>query len=285
MEINMENNRITIQTISAYTEYLHREERAENTIAKYLYDIREFFAWMAGRSVTKEAVTAYKEYLYEKGRSARTVNSVLAALHSCFSFMGWSDCKVKYLKVQRQMFRDTSRELTKEDYLRLVQTAEKQGNVRLALLLETICGTGVRVSEVPYITVQAVQKGRADIFLKGKIRTILIPNKLARKLQKYAKKQKIASGEIFITKSRRGMSRRQIWGEMKRLCKMAGVEASKVFPHNLRHLFARSFYKVCKDIVRLADVLGHSSVETTRIYLITSGSEHSRYLEQLGLVS
>ncbi len=276
---------ITEKQIGAFETYLLREERSQNTIAKYLYDVREFSLWMAGRTVTKESVTAWKEQLLSAGRCPGTVNGALAALHSFFAFVGWSDCRVKYLKVQRQVFRDTSRELTKDEYLRLVQTAERQGNTRLALLLETICGTGVRVSEVKYITVEAVRRGRADISLKGKIRTILIPGKLARKLQKYAKKQKNASGEIFITKSGRGMSRRQIWGEMKRLCKAAGVDESKVFPHNLRHLFARSYYKSCRDIVKLADVLGHSSIETTRIYLITTGAEHSKDLDRLGLVS
>ncbi len=281
----MNNNMITPEAIIAYEKHLHREERAENTITKYLYDVRKFTAWMAGQPVTKEAVASWKEQLLAAGHCPGSVNGSLAALHSFFTFMEWNDCRVKYLKVQRQMFRDTSKELTKDEYLRLVQTAEKQGNHRLALLLETICGTGVRVSEVQYITVEAVNRGRADISLKGKIRTILIPGKLAKKLLKYAKKQKIASGEIFITKSGKGMSRRQIWGEMKRLCKDARVDDSKVFPHNLRHLFARAYYRICRDIVKLADVLGHSSVETTRIYLITTGAEHSRDLDRLGLVS
>ncbi len=281
----MDSHVITQEQITAFEVYLYREERAENTIAKYLHEIQLFYVWMEGKAVTKEAVTQWKEKLYAMGRCAGTINGSLAALHSFFVFMGWDECRVKYLKVQRQMFRDISRELTKAEYQRLVQTAQKQKNDRLVLLLETICATGVRVSEVKYITVETVRRGRADISLKGKIRTILIPNKLARKLQKYVKKQKIASGEIFITKSGKGLSRRQIWGEMKGLCKAACVDDSKVFPHNLRHLFARSYYKSCKDIVRLADVLGHSSVETTRIYLITTGAEHSKYLEKLGLVS
>ncbi len=281
----MEQAIITSEMLSAFEAHLRREERAENTIIRYLHDLREFTAWTAKRPVTKEVITAWKEHLLSLGRCPGTVNGALAALHSFFAFMEWSGCRVKYLRVQRQMFRDTSRELTREEYLRLVQAAERRGSRRLALLLETICGTGVRVSEVRYITVEAVNRGRADISLKGKIRTILIPGKLARKLQKYAKKQKIASGEIFITKSGRGMSRRQIWGEMKRLCGAAGVDGSKVFPHNLRHLFARSYYQACRDIVRLADVLGHSSVETTRIYLVTTGDEHSRDLDRLGLVS
>ena len=191
---------------------------------------------------------------------------------------------MKFLKIQRRLFRDAGRELSRAEYERLVETAANLSRPRLALLMEAICGTGVRVSEVRYLTVEAVQAGRADISLKGKIRTILIPNKLCRKLLKYARKQKITSGEIFLTRSGKGMSRRQIWAEMKSLCERAGVEPSKVFPHNLRHVFAAAFYKSCKDIVRLADVLGHSSVETTRIYLLTTGVEHAQMLERLGLV-
>ncbi len=276
---------ITENQIAAYGAYLRHEERSRNTAQKYLHDIRCFYGWLNGQDVTKERVSAWKEHLTALGRAAVTVNSALAALHSFFAFAGWEGLRVKYLKLQRQVFRDASRELTREEFARLVQTAEARGSRRLALLLETICATGIRVSEVSYITLEAVRRGRADISLKGKIRTILIPNKLARKLQKYAKKQKIASGEIFVTKSGKGMSRRQIWAEMKRLCKAAGVDSSKVFPHNLRHLFARTFYRACQDIVRLADVLGHSSIETTRIYLITTGAEYARQLDRLGLVS
>ncbi len=281
----MENNMMTPEAVRNYEEYLRREERAENTVTRYLRDVREFSAWTKGRAVTKDTVGEWKETLLASGRQPGTVNGALAALHGFFTFLGWNDCRVKYLKVQRQMFRDTSRELTKEEYFRLVQTAARRGNARLSLLLETIGATGIRVSEVRYITVEAARRGRADISLKGKIRTILIPGKLARKLKKYAKEQKIASGEIFITGSGRGLSRRQIWGEMKRLCRVARVDESKVFPHNLRHLFARTYYKSCRDIVKLANVLGHSSVETTRIYLITTSEEHSRELDKLGLVS
>ena len=192
---------------------------------------------------------------------------------------------MKYLKIQRKLFRGTEKELTKEEYIRLLETANSGGKVRLALLIETICATGIRVSEVKYITVEAVERGRAEIALKGKIRTILLPGKLCRKLQKYARKQKITSGEIFLTRSGKGISRRQIWAEMKALCKRADVAPSKVFPHNLRHLFARTFYRVCRDVAKLADVLGHSSIETTRIYLISTGVEHARQLERLGLIS
>ena len=183
------------------------------------------------------------------------------------------------------MFREQSRELTRADYDRLITAAQARGRDRLALLMETICATGIRVSEVKYITVEAAKAGRAEIALKGKIRVILIPNKLCRKLLKYAKKNKTASGEIFLTRNGTPMSRRQIWAEMKGLCRAAGVAPSRVFPHNLRHLFAGAFYRATRDIVKLADVLGHSSIETTRIYLLTSGAEHQRQLDRLGLVS
>ncbi len=276
---------MTAQQIEKYEGYLRKEERSQETMHKYLRDVRSFYEWLENRPVTKELVAEWKERLQASGKVAVTINGALAALHSFFAMLGWNECRVKYLKIQRQMFRDASRELDRDEFSRLVTAARQNGNERLALLLEAICGTGVRVSEVKYLTVEAVRKGRADISLKGKIRTILIPGKLAKKLLKYAQKQKITCGEIFVTASGKSLCRRQIWGEMKKLCKTAGVEASKVFPHNLRHLFARAYYKMCRDIVRLADVLGHSSIETTRIYLITTGAEHSQQLDQLGLVS
>ena len=192
---------------------------------------------------------------------------------------------MKHLRVQRQLFRDSARELSREEYARLVETARRLGRGRLSLLMETICATGIRVSEVRYITAEAVREGRTEIALKGKIRTILLPGKLCRKLEKYARQKKITSGELFLTRSGRPMSRKQIWAEMKGVCRAAGVAPSKVFPHNLRHLFARCFYRVSRDVAKLADVLGHSSIETTRIYLISTGAEHARTLDQLRLIS
>ncbi len=192
---------------------------------------------------------------------------------------------MKFLKVQRRLFRDARRELNRAEYARLLDTAQRQGQERLALLMETICATGIRVSELRYITLEAVRLGRAEIALKGKIRTILLPGKLCRKLRKYARAEKIASGELFLTRSGTPIHRRQVWAEMKRLCAKAGVEPGKVFPHNLRHLFATAFYQHCKDLARLADVLGHSSIETTRLYLLTTGQEHQRALDRLGIVS
>ncbi|WP_317349731.1 tyrosine-type recombinase/integrase [Pusillibacter faecalis] len=280
----MEKQLITNELLLAFSEYLQSNERAPGTIEKYLRDVSAFRIWLGNRSVTKELTAEWKERLLENNHAPVTVNSMLAAVNSFFRFAGWEDCQVKFLKLQRRLFRDAGRELSRAEYERLVETAANLSRPRLALLMEAICGTGVRVSEVRYLTVEAVQAGRADISLKGKIRTILIPNKLCRKLLKYARKQKITSGEIFLTRSGKGMSRRQIWAEMKSLCERAGVEPSKVFPHNLRHVFAAAFYKSCKDIVRLADVLGHSSIETTRIYLLTTGVEHAQMLERLGLV-
>ena len=276
---------ITNEQLTAYRVHLRAEERSAATVAKYLHDAGAFAAWLDDSVLTKEAAAAWKHELLRRGQAPSTVNAALAALNGLFRFLGREDCRVKFLKLQRRAFRDQSRELTQGEYAALVGTARARGKTRLALLIETIGGTGVRVSETQHITVEAAQRGRAEIALKGKIRTILLPAKLCRKLLKYAKAQGITSGPIFRTTSGRPLSRRQIWGEMKALCKTAGVEPSKVFPHNLRHLFAVVFYKACRDIVKLADVLGHSSIETTRIYLMTTEKEHQRQLDRLRLVS
>lgn len=281
----MKEHFFTGKEITEYEHFLKREEREEATIDKYLHELEFFFRWLEGKAVTKEAVIKWKEHLQENNYAPATVNVKISALNGFFKFLGWEECKVKFLKIQRQIFRKQSRELTKEEYDGLVATARREGKDRLALVMETICAAGIRVSELPYITVEAAKEGRAKVVLKGKIRIILLPGKLCRKLLKYAKEQKITSGEIFLTKSGNSLSRRQVWREMKGLCKRAHVESSKVFPHNLRHLFAVSFYKVCKDIAKLADVLGHSTIETTRIYLVTAGEEHSRQLERMGLVT
>ena len=276
---------LTNQQLRSFQQQLAMEERELGTIEKYMREVKKFALWQGRRKVTKETVSEWKEQLRQSGYKPETVNGKLSAVNKFLSCMGWGECCVKYLKIQRRLFRSTGRELTKDEYTRLVETAQSLGKTRLALLIETICATGIRVSEVKYITAEALRAGRADISLKGKIRTVLLPGKLCRKLQKYAKKQKIVSGEVFLTRNGKGLSRRQIWAEMKALCKAAGVAASKVFPHNLRHLFARTFYKVYKDVARLADVLGHSSIETTRIYLISTGVEHAQQLERLGLIS
>lgn len=278
------DNIITTERIDAYCLSLLADERSAGTISKYRRDLTAFVRWLEGRAVTKETAAGWKSHLSHCGYAPRTVNSMLASLNSFCRFAGLP-IKVKFLKIQRQIFRDSAKELTKEKYDRLLAAARESGQERLALIMETLCATGIRVSELRYITVEAAKAGRATITLKGKIRTILLPAKLCRKLVKYAKKQKTASGEIFLTKSGRPITRRQVWYELKRLCRAAGVEPTKVFPHNLRHLFATTFYRVCRDIVRLADVLGHSSIDTTRIYLMVSGAEQQRQLDRLGLVS
>lgn len=281
----MKERVLTLEQLAAYDGHLRLEEKSAATIEKYLRDIRAFALWLDGRPVTKEAVTSWKERLLMERRAPSTVNAALSALNGLFRFLGWEGCRARFVKVQRRLFRDPARELTRPDYDRLIATARELGKERLALVMETICATGVRVSEVRYLTMEAVQRGRAEISLKGKVRVILIPTKLARKLLKYAKKNKTVSGEIFLTGNGKSLSRRQIWAEMKRLCVRAGVEPSRVFPHNLRHLFATAYYRAYRDIAKLADVLGHSSIETTRIYLLTSGAEHQRQLDRLGLVS
>ena len=280
----MNEYKLTSKHIQLYADHLRLEEKGAATIEKYLRDVRAFGFWLDGREISKENTAAWKAHLVEQGYAPASVNAMLSALNSLLEFLGLRACRVKFLKIQRRMFRDDRRDLTRADYNALTAAAKERGKARLALLMEAICATGIRVSEVQYITVEAAQAGRAEISLKGKIRTILIPAKLCRKLLKYSKKQKIVSGEIFLTRNGTHLSRRQIWAEMKGLCRTAGVAPSKVFPHNFRHLFATAFYRASHDIVKLADVLGHSSIETTRIYLLTSGAEHQRQLDRLGLV-
>ncbi|WP_277102820.1 tyrosine-type recombinase/integrase [Clostridium phoceensis] len=280
----MEPRKITEETLAAFARQLGEEERSPATLEKYLREVRQFAAFLGGREVTRELAAAWREELSAR-QSPATVNGKLTALDRLLAFLGWEDCRVKHLRVQRQLFRDSARELSREEYARLVETARRLGRGRLSLLMETICATGIRVSEVRYITAEAVREGRTEIALKGKIRTILLPGKLCRKLEKYARQKKNTSGELFLTRSGRPMSRKQIWAEMKGVCRAAGVAPSKVFPHNLRHLFARCFYRVSRDVAKLADVLGHSSIETTRIYLISTGAEHARTLDQLRLIS
>ena len=273
-----------IDNITRFLAWLRAEDRSEATIEKYRRDVERFEDWADGRELTAEAVNSWRDHLLAGGYSPTSVNSMLAAVNTYFRFLGIK-IHVRFLRIQKKLFRDEGKELTKEEFERMVFTAERTGKTRLALMLETIGSTGIRVSEVQYITVESLKAGRAQISLKGKIRVILIPKKLCRKLLKYAHRQRITSGAVLVTKHGKPISRKQIWAEMKRLCKKAGVEASKVFPHNLRHLFATIFYRATKDVAKLADLLGHSSIETTRIYLISSGEEHARQLDSLGLVT
>ena len=274
---------ITEEQVEAFRARLRATDHAPGTVANYCRHLACFAQWLGEREATPGAAAAWRSHLLERGYTPGTINTMLVSLNRFFGFLGWNDCQVKTLRIQRRLFREDCKELTREEYQRLIAAAQSTGRERLMLLMETICSTGIRVSEVKYITVEALKLGKAEISLKGKIRTILLPNKLCRKLLKYAKKQRTASGEVFLTRNGTGLSRKQIWAEMKSVCEKARVAASKVFPHNLRHLFARTFYKVCRDVARLADVLGHSSIETTRLYLCTTGAEHLRLLERMCL--
>ena len=275
---------LTNSKIQDFYTWLKSEERSENTVDKYIRDVTAFMGYLGGDTITKDAVIAYKNKLINENYAVRSINSMLASLNSLFTFLGWVDLKVKSIKLQRQIYCPEEKELTKAEYVRLVNAAKQKGNERLNLLIQTICGTGIRVSELQFITVEAVKCGEATVSLKGKTRTVFIVKELKQKLLRYAREQKIESGAIFITRSGKPMSRTNIWREMKNLCTQAGVNPDKVFPHNLRHLFARTFYGIEKDIAKLADILGHSSINTTRIYIITTGDEHRRRMENMRLI-
>ena len=275
--------RITKEKIASFEKHLLHEEKAFSTVEKYVRDVSVFVQWLVERDLDKEKVLQYKEFLC--GRfSPSSVNSVLSSLNSFFHFCDWHELKVKALKVQRQIFLMEEKEITKAEYERLLFTAKEKNNERLYLLMSTICSTGIRVSELRFITVEAVHKGHAEIRCKGKCRTVFLPNVLCKMLERYLRKQKRKSGPIFITKNGNPLDRSNIWSDMKKLCKNAGVSEKKVFPHNLRHLFARTFYTIQKDIVRLADILGHSNINTTRIYTAESGEIHRRQIQHLGLL-
>ena len=275
---------ITERTIQDFRAHLKSEEKSKNTVEKYLRNVRAFAAALNGETVTKEAVIAYKQKLLDGGYAIRSVNSVLASLNSLFAFLGWHDCRVKALKLQRQVFCPEEKELTKAEYERLCRAAQSKHNERLNLILQTICGTGIRVSELQFITVEAVKNGEAVVSLKGKTRIVFLVKPLQKKLLRYIAEQKIESGAVFVTRTGKPMSRTNIWREMKGLCEEAGVNPQKVFPHNLRHLFARVFYGIEKDIAKLADILGHSSIDTTRIYIVSTGTEHRRRMESMRLI-
>lgn len=268
--------------LESFREYLVREEKSAATVEKYLRDTKGFLEYAAGRKITKELTVAYKGELQEKNYAVRSINSMLASINSLMDYLEWTDCKVKTLRCQRQTYCAEEKELTKAEYLRLLEASQR--NEQLNLVIQTICGTGIRVSELRYFTVEAVNSGEITVQCKSKTRTILVPGKLKKLLLHYAKHSGIHSGNIFITKNGKPIDRSNIWAQMKRLCVMAKVNPSKVFPHNLRKLFARTFYGIEKDIAKLADILGHSSINTTRIYIMTTGTEHRRKIERLGLV-
>lgn len=274
---------LTTAQVERYLEHLREQERSEATIQKYTHDITALMDELGDGPVTKAALIVWKERLAETYAPA-SVNSILAAVNGFFSFLGWQGMKMKLLKIQKSPFCDEEKELTQAEYARLVHAAEDEGNERLSLVIQTICATGIRVSELRFITVEAVRTGRGEINNKGKRRPVFLPDKLRRLLKRYIQKQKITAGAVFVTKSGKPLDRSNIWRDMKALCESAGVEPGKVFPHNLRHLFARTYYTLEKDLSRLADILGHSNVNTTRIYTAESGLIHARQLDRMGLV-
>lgn len=279
----MEGRVIAAKMIAEFEEHLILEERSVATVQKYIRDVKAFMAYAQNSAISKEIVIAYKKYLQEN-YAVRSVNSMLASINSFFSLFGWNDLKVKSLKLQQQVFYPEEKELTKEEYTRLCRTAERRHNERLCLILQTICGAGIRVSELQYITVEAVKHGEAVVNCKAKTRSVFIVKELRQKLLRYAAEQNIKSGMIFVTRTGKPISRTNIWREMKALCVEANVNPQKVFPHNLRHLFARVFYGIEKDIAKLADILGHSSINTTRIYIISTGTEHRQRMENMRLI-
>ena len=279
----MKGQIITARMITEFREHLILEERSEITVEKYIRDVKAFSAYTQNAAITKETVIAYKKHLQEK-YAVRSINSMLASINSLFMFLGWHDLRVKSLKLQQQVFCPEEKELTKAEYARLCRTAERKHNERLNLILQTICGTGIRVSELQFITVDAVKQGEAVVNCKAKTRAVFIVKELKQKLLRYAAEQNIKSGMIFVTRTGKPISRTNIWREMKALCDEANVNPQKVFPHNLRHLFARVFYGIENDIAKLADILGHSSINTTRIYIISTGTEHRQRMENMRLI-
>lgn len=283
-EVNtLERRILTEEIIDDYRNNLILQEKRVATIEKYIRDIRAFSVYIQDKTITKEIVIAYKSHLQEN-YAVRSVNSILASINSLFAFLNWFDLRVKSLKLQQKVFCSEEKELTKAEYKRLCDVAKQKKNQRLNLIIQTICATGIRVSELQYITIEAVKCGEAVVNCKSKTRSVFIIKKLKQKLLRYAAEQGIKSGMIFVTKSGKPINRTNIWREMKSLCKEANVNPQKVFPHNLRHLFARTFYGIEKDIAKLADILGHSSIDTTRIYIISTGTEHRRRMENMHLI-
>ena len=280
----MKGRLLTEEQIKSFINHLRLEEKSKNTIEKYARDVKTFAKFLNGKAVCKEIVIEYKQNLISEGYAVSSINSMLAVVNSLFDYLDWIDCKVKSIKIQRQIYCPENKELSKAEYLRLVEAAEHNHNQRLNMILQTICGTGIRISELQFITVEAVKSGTVEVACKGKNRIIFIVKKLKKKLLRYAAERHIIAGTIFITKSGKPVNRTNVWREMKALCKQANVNPDKVFPHNLRHLFAKTFYKLEKDIAKLADILGHSSINTTRMYIISTGYEHLKRMENMLLV-
>lgn len=279
----MEKEFLDLKIIGEFKKHLILEERSTSTVEKYIRDVKSFADFVNGDEITKETVINYKKYLQEN-YAVRSVNSMLASINSMFAFLDWHELKVKSIKLQQQIYCPEEKELTKAEYARLCRTANQKHNKRLNLILQTICGTGIRVSELQYITVEAAKQGEAVVNCKSKTRSVFIVKELKQKLLRYAAEQNIKNGIIFVTKTGKAISRTNIWREMKALCAEANVNPQKVFPHNLRHLFACVFYGIEKDIAKLADILGHSSINTTRIYIISTGTEHRMRMENMRLI-
>ena len=279
----MKRAKLSLKTIKKYKDFLYEEERSTSTINKYMRDIRAFYEYLPeDKMVTKEVLVAYKQSLADKKYKISSINSMLVAINGLLEFMNLSSFKLKLHKLQRNVI--CEEELSKEEYKRLLEAALRKENERLYMLLQTICGTGIRVSEHQYITVESLEEGKSIVHNKGKTRVIFIPDKLRKILILYCKQEKILSGPIFVTKRGNPMDRSNIWVAMKKLCEDAKVDEKKVYPHNLRHLFALTYYRMQKDVVRLADILGHSNIETTRIYTMTSGKEYQKSLSKMDLV-
>lgn len=274
---------ITNSMLNDFESFLRADEKSEKTIEKYLHDIKIFTDFSHNQKISKSIVMSFKSFLNEKYETS-SANSMIAATNAFLKFMNWNDCCTKQFKIQKKVFCSEKNELSRAEYIRLVNAAKKRNNERLGLILQTICGTGIRVSELQFITVEAIHKGEATVSCKNKTRTVFIVRELQKKLLNYIKNKGISSGYVFITKSGKPINRCNIWREMKALCDEANVSSEKVFPHNLRHLFARTFYSIEKDIAKLADLLGHSSINTTRIYIITTGAEHKRKMENMRLI-
>ena len=267
-----------------FKRHLILTERSPATVEKYCRDVTAFFEYIKNDEVTKEALIGYKSTLIDSGYATNSINSMIASINTLLDFIERSDLKIKSIKVQKKVFCSEEKELTKPEYERLVKTARKRNNTRLFLILQTICGTGIRISEMRFITVEAAKRGEAVVSCKGKTRSVFLVRALQKALLNYARMKGIESGIIFVTRSGKPVDRTNVWRDMKGLCVDADVDPKKVFPHNLRHLFARIFYGLEKDIAKLADILGHSSINTTRIYIVSTGAEHRRYMENMKLI-
>ena len=279
----MKKRIITTDAIAAFKKALIENEKSEATIDKYVRDVTAFMESTEGTPITKDTVIAYKHKIAEL-YAVRSVNSMLSSINSFFEFMEWYDCKVKTIKIQNEIYRSEEKDLTEDEYRALVKTAEDKGDIRLSLILQTICSTGIRIGELSFITVRAAKRGEAIVKCKGKTRKVFLLPELCKLLLAYAEHNKILKGPVFLGKNGKPIHRTTVWREMKALCKTTGIPASKVFPHNLRHVFAKVFYKIEKDIAKLADILGHSSINTTRIYIMTTGDEHRKKIEQMKLL-